>query len=57
MENLPPVSDTCSCCRNRSRENAWQALCEIRLLHRDASDGKCRCGKRYDDCPEVQIVG
>jgi hypothetical protein len=41
----------------RSRENAWQALCEIRLLHREASDGKCRCGKRYDDCPEAQIVG
>lgn len=41
----------------RSRQNAWQALCEIRLLHREASDGKCRCGKRFKDCPEAQIVG
>ncbi len=41
----------------RSRQNAWQALCEIRLLHREASDGRCRCGKRYADCPEAQIVG
>jgi hypothetical protein len=41
----------------RSRQAAWQALCEIRLLHREASDGRCRCGKRYSDCPEAQIVG
>jgi hypothetical protein len=31
----------------RSRQNAWQALCEIRLLHREASNERCRCGKKY----------
>ena len=40
----------------RSRDNAWQALCEVRLLHRDAGTGRCRCGKRFDQCPEAQIV-
>lgn len=39
-----------------SRENAWQALCEIRVLHRENADGKCRCGERFDRCPEAQIV-
>jgi hypothetical protein len=40
----------------RSRENAWQALTEIRLIHREADAGQCRCGKRFDRCPEAQIV-
>jgi hypothetical protein len=40
----------------RSRENAWQALCEVRLLHREAADGRCRCGARFDRCAEAQIV-
>ena len=40
----------------RSRENAWQALTEIRLLHREADSGQCRCRKRLDRCPEAQIV-
>jgi hypothetical protein len=40
----------------RSREYALQGLTEIRLLHREADGGKCRCGKRFDLCPEAQIV-
>jgi hypothetical protein len=40
----------------RSRENAWQALCEVRLLHRKDADGRCRCGERFDRCAEAQIV-
>jgi hypothetical protein len=40
----------------RSRENAWQALCEIRLLHREGQAGQCRCGLRLDRCKIVQIV-
>jgi hypothetical protein len=40
----------------RSRENAWRALCEIRLLHREAQAGQCRCGQRLDRCKIVQIV-
>ena len=40
----------------RSRENAWQALCEIRLLHREGEPGRCRCGKRLDQCPIAEIV-
>lgn len=40
----------------RSRENAWQALTEIRLIHRESDHGQCRCGKRMDRCPEAQIV-
>lgn len=38
-------------------QDIWQALCEIRLLHREASDGRCLCGKRHADCQEAQIVG
>lgn len=41
----------------RSREKAWQAMCEVRLLHREAQQGQCRCGKRADRCPELAIVG
>ena len=40
----------------RSRENAWQALSEVRVLHREVGDGKCRCGRRFDRCPVAQIV-
>lgn len=40
----------------RSRENAWQALCEIRLIHREGETGRCRCGLRLDRCGIAQIV-
>jgi hypothetical protein len=40
----------------RSRENAWQALVEIRLLHREVDDSKCRCGQRMDRCEVAVIV-
>jgi hypothetical protein len=40
----------------RSRENAWQALCEVRLLHREGQPGQCRCGLRLDRCKVAQIV-
>jgi len=40
----------------RSRESAWQALTEVRLLHREVDDAKCRCGQRMDRCPVAQIV-
>lgn len=40
----------------RSREMAWQALVEIRLLHREEDDGQCRCGLRLDRCRVAQIV-
>jgi hypothetical protein len=40
----------------RSRENAWQALCEIRLLHREREPGRCRCGQRLDTCKIARIV-
>ena len=39
-----------------SREKAWQALCEIRLIHREGSPGRCRCGKRLDTCEIALIV-
>lgn len=41
----------------RSRTNAWQALCEIRLLHCEAQAGQCRCGLRIDRCKIAQIIG
>jgi hypothetical protein len=41
----------------RSREKAFQALCMIRLLHREASHGKCRCGQPYSECEEAELVG
>jgi hypothetical protein len=41
----------------RSRENAWQALCMVRLLHREGQPGQCRCGLRLDRCKTAQIVG
>lgn len=40
----------------RSRENAWQALCEIRLLHRQGEPGRCRCGLQLQRCPIAEIV-
>lgn len=40
----------------RSREHAWQALTEIRLLHREDDAGQCRCGTRADKCPVALIV-
>jgi hypothetical protein len=40
----------------RSRENAWQALCEIRLIHREGELGRCRCGERLDTCKIAGIV-
>jgi hypothetical protein len=40
----------------RSREHAWQALCEIRLLHREGQTGQGRCAQRLDRCKIAQIV-
>lgn len=40
----------------RSRENAWQALCEVRLIHREGEPGRCRCGLRIDKCKVALIV-
>jgi hypothetical protein len=40
----------------RSRENAWQALCLVRLLHREGLPGECRCGLRLDRCETARIV-
>jgi hypothetical protein len=40
----------------RSRENAWQALCEVRLVHREGEPGRCRCGQRLDRCKVAMIV-
>jgi hypothetical protein len=28
----------------RSREMAWRALVEVRLLHQEEGDRQCRCG-------------
>jgi hypothetical protein len=40
----------------RSRDNAWQALCMVRLTHREGQPGQCRCGLRLDRCKMAQIV-
>lgn len=40
----------------RSRDNAWQALCMVRLIHREGQPGKCRCGQRLDRCKIAEIV-
>lgn len=40
----------------RSRENAWRALCEVRLLHREGEPGQCRCGLRLERCKVAEIV-
>jgi hypothetical protein len=40
----------------RSRERAWQGLCELRLLHREGTGGRCRCGARRDQCAEAEIL-
>jgi len=40
----------------RSREMAFRALCEVRLLHREGQPGQCRCGLRLDRCPMAEIV-
>ena len=40
----------------RSREYAWQALCMVRLTHREGQPGQCRCGLHLDRCKMAQIV-
>ena len=40
----------------RSRDTAYQALCELRLLHHETGDGQCRCGRRVDRCDVAGIV-
>lgn len=40
----------------RSREKAWQALTEVRLMHREDDLGHCLCGTRADKCPVALIV-
>jgi hypothetical protein len=40
----------------RSRENAWQGLCEVRLIHREGEPGWCRCSQRLDRCKVAMIV-
>lgn len=40
----------------RSRENAWQALCMVWLLHREGQPGQCRCGQSLDRCKTAPIV-
>lgn len=40
----------------RSRENAWQALCMVRLIHREGQPDQCRCGLRLDRCKVAPIV-
>lgn len=39
-----------------SRENAWQALVEVRLLHHEREPGTCRCGLPIDRCDVALIV-
>lgn len=39
----------------RSRDQAFRTLTEIRLLHREADGGSCRCGTR--GCPVFEILG
>jgi len=41
----------------RSRENAWQALCLVRLHHREGQPGQCRCSRRLDLCETAQRKG
>lgn len=40
----------------RSRDTAFQALSELRLLHHDTGEGQCRCGKRLDRCDVAAVV-
>lgn len=40
----------------RSRDTAFQVLCEVRLLHREGKDGQCQCGARYEQCQTAQLV-
>lgn len=40
----------------RSRQNAWQALSEVRVFHRERDPGQCQCGARYEKCKVAEIV-
>ena len=40
----------------RGRDRAFQVLCLIRLEHRESDGGKCRRGRRFDDCMEAKLV-
>ncbi|ORT47062.1 hypothetical protein [Frankia sp. KB5] len=40
----------------RSRDRAFQALSELRLLHREGAGDRCRCGQRFQKCGVAQVV-
>jgi hypothetical protein len=40
----------------RSRDIAMQALCRVRLLHRERAPSECSCGRNYSKCQTAQIV-
>ena len=40
----------------RSRDQAFQALSEVWLLHRDAGSDRCRCGRKFSQCDTAAIV-
>ena len=40
----------------RARDGAFRALCQVRMIHREREPGKCRCGRRIDQCVEAKIV-
>lgn len=40
----------------RSRQNAWQVLCMIRLRHVELDNGQCRCGRAVAKCEDGLLV-
>lgn len=39
-----------------SRERAWRTLVQVRLLHHEVENGRCRCGRRADQCDVAQLL-
>lgn len=40
----------------QSRDRAYRTLIEIRVDHRELDSGRCRCGKRFDQCSVGQLL-
>ena len=40
-----------------SRERAWRKLLEVRLLHNEIGNRRCRCGRPHDHCETAQLLG
>jgi hypothetical protein len=39
-----------------SRQQAWRALSEIQCVHRERNNGRCQCGRPFEQCTEAKVL-